>query len=194
MRKKLVILFTTALMHPLLFSQQSFALSDEEIQKSIQSILNVRHPQDSRQTWQSLGASAPRVIISLYQSSHSIYDKIRLIDGLAWFDDAATIEFLKKEAKENSNQVIQNSAIRSVALSQGMKEREFLSRSLASQSPIVRSETAKTLTRLHLPEADQLVKDYLGQEKDPAIVSKISRYRVRLQKDSLVKKKSPRPL
>ena len=100
MKKGLVLVI--AVLNAFLVGHQTFALTDDEIQKSIQSILNVRHPQDDRHTWEALGATAPKVIISMFQSSRSVYDKIRLINGLAWFDDASAIAFLKKEAKENN--------------------------------------------------------------------------------------------
>jgi hypothetical protein len=169
-----------------------YASSEVEIRQAIQNVLKVRHPSESGNWWQSLGPTAPGIIISMYHESHSIYEKIRLVDSLAWFDDSAATHFLKNEAKNNPNRVIQSSAIRALSLSQGMKERDFLSQSLLNKDPVLRAETAKALSHISDPEADKMLGTFLAKEKNTRVSSEVDSYRATLSRNPIVYKKSRR--
>jgi hypothetical protein len=94
-------------------------------------------------------------------------------------------------AKTESKAVLQNAAIRSIAISQGMKEQEFLTQSLNHPDPIVRAETAKSISEIKDPKADKLVGQYLTQEKTSWVVKKVNAHRnYRAMHQNIVKKKA----
>src|SRR4051812_42313460 len=110
----------------------AWALSESEIRSSIQSILKIRHPNESGEWWRALGPETPRIIVALYNEDGNIYHRIRLLDALAWFDDSTATQLLKQESQNEANQVIQSAALQSLATSQGGQEQEFLSKAMNS--------------------------------------------------------------
>jgi len=145
--------------------QESWAWTDGEIRESIEAILKVRHPNETRDWWRSLGAGTPRILISMFKAESSIYHQIRLVDAMAWFDDPAVVEFLKDQAAHHENESVRRAAIRSVGLSQGVKEKAFLKQSLESSDPHARLVAAKLLRDFKNPAADQIVNEHLKTEK-----------------------------
>ncbi|MEO5970631.1 MAG: HEAT repeat domain-containing protein [Bdellovibrionia bacterium] len=147
------------------FNLEGRAWSDNEIRASIEETLKIRHPDDTKDWWRSLGANTPKVIISIFKEDSMIYHQIRLVDALAWFDDPVAVDFLKEQALHHENTIVRRAAIRSIGLSQGVKEKAFLKQGLESSDPHTRLTTAKILNKLKDPAADRIVKDFLKTEK-----------------------------
>src|SRR5947209_2862765 len=76
----------------LLFSAPAHAMTDTEIQNAVNGVIAQRHPTDTADWWRSLGAGAPHVIISMYESTTHIYHRLRLLQGLGWFDDPQAVD------------------------------------------------------------------------------------------------------
>jgi hypothetical protein len=170
-----------------------WAYSDQEMIQQIQNTIAQRHPEDNASWWRSLGERAPDVIMGMYKSSTHIYYRIRLIEALGWFNRADVSSFLKEVAANESNRVLQNAAIRAVAKSQGMKEKEFFNQYLNHTDPVVRSETAKSISLLHDKNGDEMVGQFLSDEKTPWVVSRVKAHRSHLAThQSIVHKKSKR--
>jgi hypothetical protein len=179
------MVFRSQIMTILIFSfiqfccsqSEVWASSDEEIRNAIQVILKSRHPTENGEWWSSLGPNAPKIIMDLYSTDKSIYHKVRLMDALAWFDDAAAANFMKKEGQNQTNQVLKNSAINSLIRAQGLKEKDFISKVLKDRNPHTRETAAMALIDLEDPKAGALVESYLKKEKVPWIASKIHYHR-----------------
>ncbi|MCM2322912.1 MAG: HEAT repeat domain-containing protein [Oligoflexia bacterium] len=151
----------------------AFAATDAEIQEKVQDIIMERHPTETPEWWRALGPEAPRVLIGMYEKSTHIYHRVRLLQGLGWFDTPEAAEFLKAQASSTTEDSIRTTAIRSVAHSQGMKEAEFLSKFLEHDDVHTRFAAADALRRLKDPRADEIVARYLKTEKTPWVAGKL---------------------
>lgn len=141
------------------------ALSDTEIDNAIQTELMNRHPSDKGEFWTDLGPTAPDNIIQKYLKSDNPYHKTRLLAGLGFFpENSKATEFLKEQAEETKDSVIRNTAIRSIAHSQGVNEFDFLSRFLKSEDPQTRLATAQALQKMNDPRAKALVDTFMQAE------------------------------
>jgi hypothetical protein len=160
------------------FSQESRAWSDDEIRSTIEESLKMRHPEETPDWWRSLGRNAPKIMISIFRGDSNTYHQIRLVDALAWFDDVETVEFLKDQAANHRNTIVKRSAIRSVGLSQGIKEKKFLRRALESSDPHTRLATANLLNELKDPGADKLVNEFIKTEKIDWVSSPLKQRRL----------------
>lgn len=149
----------------ILLNQNAMAKTNAEIQEMIQEVLMDRHPADGPDWWRSLGSNAPVVIISMYESSSHTYQRIRLLQGLGWFNTSEVGDFLKRQADHATDDVIRNTAIRSVGYSQGVQEIEFIAKFLENSDPQTRYTAAETLNRMNDPKAKQIVELYLSREK-----------------------------
>lgn len=151
----------------------SWAKSDAEVRDAIEDILVDRHPKDTPEWWRSLGANAPGVIISIYEGTGHTYRRLKLLQGLGSFDTPEAIEFLKKQAETTPDDVVRNTAIRSVGAAAGAREEEFLAKYLAHEDPQTRFAAAETLRKLNDPRANAIVDKYLKNEKVPWIEGKL---------------------
>jgi hypothetical protein len=143
-----IMMFSPLLVAILLSTAFAEQTTDEGLEQSILVILKARHPKNQGDWWRGLGPRAPSVMMSLYQSSGSIYHRIRLIEALRWFTSPEVSDFLKHEAERNPNPVIQETAIRSLGVSQGLKEKDFLEKSLQNKNPRTRAAAAQALSAL----------------------------------------------
>lgn len=171
MKKTLVGLM--GLLAVLTYAPGAFALSNTEIQQQVQDILMERHPTDTPDWWRSLGANAPGVIMSMYEHTSHTYHRIRLLQGLGWFNTPEVADFLKKQAEDSTDDVLRNTAIRSVGFSQGVREEDFIAKYLSHSDPDTRYTAADVLKSLKDPRADALVEKYLQEEKVPWISAKL---------------------
>jgi hypothetical protein len=158
--------------------------SNEAIRAKIQIVLKNRHPNETADFWRNLGPSSQvvPVITSMYQDNNNIYEKIRLMDALAWFNEPSATQFMKEEAENNSNRVIRSSAIRSVGLSQGTKEHDFFRKILKNSDPHIRAVAAEALIRMNDSKSDQIVDDAIKKEKIEWVTAKVKSHLVRREK------------
>ena len=152
----------------------AYAKTDAEIETAISERLTERHPTDTQQWWLGLGATAPKIIIVMYEKTTVVYHRVRLLEGLAWFkEDAKALEFLKQQAEKADNQAIRNTALRGVGKSQGAKEVEFVSKFLIHTEQQTRLTAAEALKTMNDPKAKAVYEKYLAEEKTPWIVQKL---------------------
>lgn|GEM_PF-1684200 len=154
--------------------QDVFARSSAEIEQMVEEVLAERHPTDQREWWRSLGASAPQVIIGMYENSSHTYQRLRLLQGLGAFDTPEAVQFLKRQAEEATDDVIRNASIRSIGISQGTKEIEFIAKFLKNSDPQTRYAAAEALRRLNDAKANEILDQYLKTEKLPWISQKLN--------------------
>lgn len=128
---------------------QLWAFNESEVRRSIEATIDMRHPSETADWWRSLGPHAPRIIMEMVQAEKRTYQKIRLIDGLAWFDDPQVVEFLKQVVDTHPDTALAYSALRSLAISQGEKQRAFLEKGLQSQDPQTRAQSVRLLARIN---------------------------------------------
>lgn len=148
--------------------------SNAEIEAAIRGVLVQRHPTDTPEWWRGLGPNAPGVILSMSEKESRIYHRVRLVDALAWFpDDARAVEFLKRQAETTDEDAIRQAAVKSVGISQGAAELDFLSKQLAHPDPQTRLAAAQGLQRSEDPRARKALERYLSQEKADWIVRKL---------------------
>ncbi|OFZ53354.1 MAG: hypothetical protein A2428_10350 [Bdellovibrionales bacterium RIFOXYC1_FULL_54_43] len=151
----------------------AWSATDAELEKTISEALSVRHPTEGADWWRSLGPNAPRVIIRMYEASDQIYQRLRLLEALAWFDDSTSVEFLKLQAERTADDVLRNAAIRSVGIARGANEEEFVSKFLKHPEPQTRLAAAETLKRMNDSRADKILEKYLNEEKTPWITARL---------------------
>ena len=149
------------------------AKSAAEIQEDIEMVLKQRHPTDTGDWWKGLGPNAPSVIMKMYEDSEHIYHRIRLLQGLGWFDDPASVEFIKQQAQSTPDDVIRNAAIKSVGISQGAKEEEFIAKFLKHSDPQTRLAAAETLKRINDAQARAILEKYMAEEKAQWILQRL---------------------
>lgn len=156
-----------------LISTVSLALTDSEIEEKIQDTLSQIHPTDTPEWWRALGAKAPKIIIEMQKKVNTTYQKLRLVEALAWFEgDKDAKEFLKNEVN-NEEDVIRNAAIKSLGRSQGASEVSTISKFLKHRDPQTRVAAAETLRAIEDPEAKKVFSEYLKEEKSTWIVNRI---------------------
>jgi hypothetical protein len=154
----------------------SFAQSgnNSELEARILEMIHQVHPTDTVTDWQSLGEQAPEAIISLYAQSSRTYEKIRLLGGLAWFpENSHAVEFLKQKAQKDSNVNVQEMAIRSLGISQGTKEIDFLTEKLSHENPRIRATSGLALCNQSDAQSQALLDRFLNEEKVNWVVKKV---------------------
>lgn len=150
------------------------ASAPEHIQEAIEETLAQRHPKDTAQWWRSLGPGAPPIIIRMYEESKQIFHRVRLLQGLGWFDDPVALEFIKKQGTvADADSSIRNTVVKTVGVTQGVRELAFVSDFLKHPNPQTRWTAADVLRRMHDPRAEQALAEYLKGEKVEWIVSKV---------------------
>jgi len=153
------------------------SLSRDEIRESIQETLKIRHPVQDPDWWRSLGAEASKIIQEMYNEKRPISEKIRLIEALALFEDPDTGVFLKNVYRDQPNRVAKEAAVRSIAASQGSKEKAFLENVLAKSNTNLKIRIAKSLDSSRQPGSARLVDDILKKENNSQIASSIRQHR-----------------
>lgn len=149
-----------------------FAKTEAEIREAIQDAISQLHPTDTPEWWRSLGPTAPKIVISMYENTTHIYHRLRLIDALGFFDDPVAAEFAKQQALNTQDDVIRTASIRSVGRSQGAKEDEFLARFLQHPDPDTRLTAALALKQIGDPRALTLIEKFMKEERTPWVLSK----------------------
>ncbi len=154
---------------------EAYSKTDFEIDEEIQNVVSQRHPKDTPEWWRGLGPTAPRVMIALYEKSDQTYVRLRLVEGLAYFsEDSKAVEFLKQQADLTSDDVIRNSAIRSVGISQGAKEIDFVSKYLHHTDAQTRLMAAQTIQGINDPQVKTLLEQYKKEEKAKWIIDRLN--------------------
>jgi len=149
-----------------------------ELQQQIDTIIRMRHPKDTRDWWLGLGAQAPAVIIGMLESSEyreEILQRMRLMQGLAWFtQDSTALEYLKQQAQATNEEVVRRTVIEAIGQAQGAKEADYISKFLQSSDLQTRLSAAESLKRMKDPHANQLLETYLSTEKTPWLLDRIN--------------------
>jgi hypothetical protein len=146
-----------------------------DLKKEIQSLLEDRHPSESREEWKKLGPGASSVILKMLESTRRVDHRARLISGLAAFQSPAVVRFLKKEALSSStDSILRSEALHSLGASQNVKELKFIAGYLKNEDPQIRLAAAETLKEMNHFQADTLLGDYVSHEKTAWIVSRLN--------------------
>lgn len=124
------------------------ALSQTTLELKIREIITQRHPTDTAETWQSLGEGAPQAMIAMYEKTPRVYERLRLLQGLGWFDDPDAVAFLKDQARQQDNSVFRRAAVDAVGRSQGVRESDFVKGFLDHPDPQTRLAAAQALQRM----------------------------------------------
>ena len=152
----------------LVLTSSSWAQSDSEIEKAITHAIRGR---DTSQVpppdwWQKLDPKAAQIVVSMYEKSNRLVDRVRLLGVLAWTsNDSGVIEFLKNEALTNTNATIRETAIHSIGVSQGMKEHDFLSTQLKKGDERSKAAAAIALSDIKDPRAEATLKQALNNPR-----------------------------
>ncbi len=146
------------------------------LEEKIQATIDQRHPTDTADWWRALGPDAVKTIIAMYDQTSQVYPRIRLIQGLGWFDDPDAVAFIKNQADNATDDVVRNASITSLSLSQGSREDDFIAKFLDNNDPQTRMTAALALK--HLPDdphAEELLIKYLASEKQGWIRDRVTR-------------------
>lgn len=156
------------------FAPDAFTKTDQETEQAIEAVLAERHPTDTAQWWRELGTNTPKIILKMIENTQETYRRLRLVEALAWFEeDSQAVEFLKQEADRTQEDVIRNASIKSVGLSQGVKELEFISKFLKHPDPQTRFAAAGALQGMKDPKAQARLEHYLKEEKATWITERL---------------------
>ncbi len=139
----------------------------------LEEALRQRNVPRSAQWWTEQGAEVPGLLVQIYQENKGIRSRISAIEALRFFSDADTAVFLKKEALGASNLSVRRLALRSIALSQGLKEKAFFQEVFKDPNPQIRCAAAEALIQLKTEEANALVTEYLANETVPWIHTRL---------------------
>jgi hypothetical protein len=152
----------------------AFAKSDSEVRDEIQTYLLDRHPSTTPQWWQSLGPRTPQILIEVYGKTDRVDHKMKLLQGVAAFDQPAVGEFLKKQATDSGvTDVLRGSAIRGLALSQGAQEIDFIAQFLKDEDAQIRLAAAESLQSIESPKSKSILEVYRSEEKESWILSRL---------------------
>jgi hypothetical protein len=154
---------------------QAFARTEAELRETISEVLEQQHPREGASWWRSLGSDAPKVMIAMYRETTHIYERMRLLHALGWFDDPSVVEFLKAEAKRTDESVIRNAIVRSVSNSAGARETEWVSEHLKHADADTRYAAAEALQSMKDEAASRRLERYLSEEKVGWIGEKLRR-------------------
>jgi hypothetical protein len=139
--------------------------TDAEIQAAIENVIMQYHPTDTASWWRSLGPDTPSVIQSMYDQQSFVYNRLRLVQALAWFDDPTATAFLEKVAQDSVDDVIRNGAIQSLGTSQGAREEDFVAGFLTSDDPQTRLVAAQALRKVGDTKAQGYLTRFVADEK-----------------------------
>ncbi|OFZ00828.1 MAG: hypothetical protein A2070_03850 [Bdellovibrionales bacterium GWC1_52_8] len=147
------------------------------VRQQIEMVIRMRHPTDTRDWWLALGPQAPGVIIQMVEAPEyreNTLHKMRLLQGLSWFaQDSTALDFLKQQAQTTNEELVRQSVIEAVGITQGPKEAEFISKFLLSTDPQTRLAAAEALKRMKDPRASRLLEAHIPNEKMPWVLDRI---------------------
>jgi hypothetical protein len=150
-----------------------FAAESSLLEEVIKEKISERHPTDTPSWWRSLGSEAPKVMISLYDQESGIYQRLRLVEALGWFNDPEAIAFLKKQSENASQDVIRNGAIRAVGNAAGASEVEFIGKFLDHEDPQTRVAAGQALRKFSDPQAVALLRKFYDKESLPWVKDRV---------------------
>lgn len=171
--KRTFLIFALFLSLSLSLSSSAWSKTEAEIEQAIQDVLAQRHPEDTPDWWRSLGRETPTIIIRMFEKSTDVYHKLRLVQALAWFDEPQAVDFVKTQAQSTEYGVIRNAAVKTVGVSRGKEEIDFISKFLSHSDIQTRFAAAEALKRIGDPMAEAKVNDYLQKEKAPWVAQKL---------------------
>jgi hypothetical protein len=158
----------------------AYAEGEDSVRTTIDLFLSQVHPSDTKSDWQKLdtdasaqGINLVNLLITTYRESTNVFHQIRLLDALAWFSSPDAVSFLKQIASSDGNRSLRLSALRALAISQGPLEQTYLSGFLGHSDPVIRAAVARSLTRMHTHDTDQLVSGAIKSEKDPEVAQEV---------------------
>jgi len=150
------------------------AATDGEIKNQIEGVLAQHHPQYRPSFWQGLGPSAPHVMIGMYQESESILEKTQLLVGLGGFSTPEVEEFLKAQASSSPDDVIRNGSLRSLGVSQGARDEDFVAGFLKNPDSQTRLAAAEVLQKIGDSRSRGYLDEWKASEKAPGLVSRVN--------------------
>lgn len=151
----------------------SVLAANSSLEEVIQEKISERHPTDTPAWWQSLGPGAPHAMISLYDKTPGIYQRLRLVEALGWFHEPEAVEFLKKQAQATQQDVIRNGAIKSVGNAAGSSETDFIAGFLSHDDPQTRVAAGQALRKIATPKANSLLEKFYEKEQTPWVKDRI---------------------
>lgn len=146
---------------------------DERLQAEIESLITQRHPSDTSKSWRALGRRAPTVMMQLYASRETLFEKIRLLEALGWFKTPEVSQFLKQTYEKESNSVLKKAALRSIAQSDASSQKELLERELPKANVHEKLRIAKILDASGSQESTKIVDRFLVREPSAEVRSAI---------------------
>ena len=150
------------------------AETDRQMRRAIQDVLSQRHPTEGEAWWRALGKNAPKVVTAMFKETEALYQKLRLVEALGYFDDPDAVKFLKSLFMSTTNSVVRQSVLRSLAMSQKMKEESFLTEALSDSDPHTRLAAALALRGTGEPNALTIVDNYKKGEKTAWVLTRLN--------------------
>jgi HEAT repeat protein len=154
-------------------SHLCFAAGPKDARETIQELMTLPETHLSVEAWRAISPNAPAIIISIFKEEKSLEKKVRLINALSNYDDPGATDFLKDQAMNNRQLEIKRASIRSIAISQGLNQKNFLEKFLKNPDAETRYETAKAFQSMHDVDAERILNEYLKREKTGWIVKRI---------------------
>jgi hypothetical protein len=151
----------------------SVLAATSDLEEIIQDKISERHPTDTPAWWQSLGPEASHVMISLYDKTPGIYQRLRLVEALGWFHDPEAVAFLKRQAETNPEGVIRQGAIQSVGNAAGASETDFIAGFLTHDDPQTRISAGQALRKIATPKANSLLEKFYEKEQMPWVKDRV---------------------
>ncbi|GEM_PF-924487 len=151
------------------------AWTEGELREQIEARIKDRHPHPDSEFWLSVGKSGSKVLRELYSQTNSTYEKIRILESLVWFRESENTRFLKSVTNDEKTSILKSRALRSVALSEGLNEENYLVQMSHHSDPLVQKEALHLLdeTRQQRKITQEAKKQKVVQ---PGRVMRIQRY------------------
>ncbi len=151
----------------------SVLAANQDLEEIIQEKISERHPTDTPAWWQSLGPEAPKTMIALYEKAPGIYQRLRLVEALGWYQDPEALAFLKKLAESSTQDVIRNGSIRAIGNSAGASEVDFIGKFLDHEDPQTRVAAGQALRKIATPRANALLQKFYEKEQMPWVKDRV---------------------
>ena len=148
--QNLIRLRIWCLLVPLMTSVSAHALSDVEMREQIEAHIKDRHPHADAQFWSSLGKSGGKILRQMYSEARSTYEKIRVLESLASYDELENTRFLKSVAESEKKIILKARAMRSVGISRGLKEEKYFINMSKNSDPRIQIEAKKVLDQIRM--------------------------------------------
>ncbi len=146
----------------------------------------------SARWWAELGPQAGTAVREVFASSDRLQARLKALEAHRFFTDPDSALFLRRAVFDLDNRSLRRTAILSLALSQGIKERSTFETLLASGDPFTRVAAAEGLRAMPEAEAQAMLGDFLGQESVSWVVERLRPPAKTLQNDpGLVRRLPP---